>query len=537
LVRAGPPAKAIVPLSSAIRLNPHSGGAHRLLAQVFMQTGKPRDGIEQFLLSAEYDPRNPEAFYDLGQACLQQALVVADRILAASKTSPYSRRIFAENFIGAGSWGEAETQYKLALQAEPEAVDLHLAAAELYLRENKLEEARREASTATQFAPASTAAHFVQAEVEFALRDLDSALASLGRVQTLNPGFLATHPPFLDFAASGLWWSDACSKIKDQVSQGQPDAGLAFLLEACREALHQETNASVESQGAQPRVSKSPNVTAEQQNPADACLAGLCEVCQERVGLDRIRKGAQARLTVGRCFYDVRDYAGAYRQFAAAEAVDPQDPAALYWEQESARQLARTAFARLERLAPDSYLVHLLNAQTLERQKQPESAIWEYKLAIARQGGVANPHVLLAHLYWYWERYDEALPELEEALRLDPADPAANYLMGDSLVQKHQAENALPYLHQALELRPGFLNAEASLGRALSQLGRNEEAVSELMKVATADADGSIHFQLYRLYQKLGEEDKAQEALAAFKSIRAHRLPDSAMDSGISAPQ
>ena len=120
---------------------------------------------------------------------------------------------------------------------------------------------------------------------------------------------------------------------------------------------------------------------------------------------------------------------------------------------------------------------------------------------------------------------------------MDPADPAANYLVGDSWVQKHEAEKALPYLEKALRLRPGFLHAEASLGRALSQLGKYREAVSELLKVAPADADGSVHFELFQLYQKLGEKDKAEEALESFKKIRAQQLPTSASGSALGLPQ
>jgi tetratricopeptide (TPR) repeat protein len=182
-------------------------------------------------------------------------------------------------------------------------------------------------------------------------------------------------------------------------------------------------------------------------------------------------------------------------------------------------------------------MIHVLKAQTWERLNQLQLAAQEYKAAIARQSNAANLHVLLGHLYWHWERYDDALSELQEALRLDPADPAANYLVGDSWVQQHEAQKALPYLVKALHLRPGLLNAEASLGRALSQLGRYQEAVSELLKVAPADADGSIHFQLFQLYKKLGREDKAKEALESFKRIRAQRLPESASRNVVGLPR
>src|SRR6266571_3477817 len=86
-------------------------------------------------------------------------------------------------------------------------------------------------------------------------------------------------------------------------------------------------------------------------------------------------------------------------------------------------------------------------------------------------------------------------------------------------------ETASLFLPSCARARPSkasdFLNAEALLGRALAQLGRNKEAVSQLLKVAPADADGSIHFQLFKLYRKLGQEDKAKEALEAFEKIRS----------------
>ena len=531
---AGQPEKAIDCLSQAVRLGPRSGQAHRLLAQAFMEAGMTRDGLEQFLQSAELDSANPEAFYDLGEACLRYALAVADKMLGESKTSPYSRRIFAENYIGHGSLIEAETQYQLALKEEPDALDLHLALGELYLRENKPEEARTEMTQAVNLAPVSLVANYELAEADFVRRDLGSVLSSLRRVASLNSGFLASSPNFLDFIPAGPPWEEECPRVGD-LARSRADSELLFLKEACHRALDrapvlEPLTAHGPRDAGQPPATTARDSAAAALDPAQTCLAGLCGDCEERLRaeLSKPEAGLRARLKLGQCAYDVKDYAAAYRHFAAAQELDPQSSAALYWEQEAARQLAQSSFEHVEHLAPDSYLVHLLNAQTWERQNQPERAIQEYRMAIARQSDAANLRILLGRLYWYWERYDEALAELQEALRLDPADPAANYLAGDSWVQKHEAGKALPYLEKAQRLRPGFLNAEASLGRALSQLGRNQEAVSVLLKVAPADADGSIHFELFQLYQKLGQEANAKEALETFKRIRAQRLPKSA---------
>ena len=533
-LEAGEPDSAAISLAEAVRLRPTSGQIHRLLAQAFTAAGNTSSGLEQFLQGVEFAPRDAEAYFDLGQACLRHALGIADKLLAESKTSPYSRRIFAENYIGHGSLGEAENQYQLAIQSEPEALDLHLSLGELLLQENKPEQAQQEMMEAVRLAPTSLVANYALAEADFLARNLPSALATLERISQFNYAFLASNPTFLKTQNSESAWKEECSALAELSSSQQAGVAASFLKQACRRASAsgqtlRPGGSSVTEEAGKSRVRIGIGNTTKMGNSVEPCSAGLCGACEDRLraSLPTPATAVKAHLELGRCAYDVQDYSAAFRQFAAAQELAAQSPLVRYWEQEAARQLARSSFERVEQLAPDSYMVHLLNAQTFEKENQLQLAAQEYRAAIVRRNDAANLHVLLGHLYWNWERYDDALAELLVALRLDPEDAAANYLAGDCWVQEHQADKALPYLSKAVSLRPGFLNAEASLGRALSQLGRYQEAISELLKVTTADADGSIHFQLFQLYQKVGQNDQAQEALESFKKIRAQHLPQS----------
>jgi tetratricopeptide (TPR) repeat protein len=539
----GQPARAIDSLSEAVRLRPDSIPAHRLLAQAFMEAGKTREGVEHFLRSVELDSANPEAFYDLGQACLRHALGIAGRIMA-QRTSPYAHRIFAEDYLGHGSLGEAETQYQLALKEEPAALDLHLSLGELYLRENKIQEARSEIAQAVKLAPNSIVAYFDLAKADFLGRNLQSALASLEKVANSNAGFLRSNPTFLEPESARAVWKEECSLFSRLLSHSQPSLAVSFLSEECRHALEGEQvfpslvpKGSEGEEETRARIRRAP--TSTNGDSVEPCSAGLCTECGVRLeaALRTAGKAVEARIKLGHCAYDVSNFSAALRQFAAAAELAPQSFAALYWEQEAARQLARTSFEQVARLAPDSYMIDILNAQTWEKLHQLRRAEQEYKAAIARRSDAADLHVFLGHLYWNWGRYDDALSELNEALRLNPNDPAANYLVGDIWVREHEAQKALPYLDEALRLRPGFVDAEASRGRALGQLGRNQEAVAELLKVETADADGSIHFQLFQLYEKLGEKEKAEEALASFKRIRAQQFLNSASGDASALPQ
>ena len=281
----GQPARAIDSLSEAVRLRPDSGPAHRLLAQAYMEAGKNREGLEQILRGVDLDSVNPEAFYDLGQACLRHALGIAGRIMT-QKTSPYARRIFAEDYLGHGSLGEAETQYQLALKEEPEALDLHLSLGELYLREKKLQEARSEIAQALKLVPNSIVAYFDLAKADFLGRNLQSALASLEKVANSNAGFLRSNPTFLEPESARAVWEEECSLLSRLLSHSQPSLAVSFLREECKCALEgKQVLPSLGPKGSEgkeetrARIRRSPASTNG--DSVDPCSAGVCVECGE----------------------------------------------------------------------------------------------------------------------------------------------------------------------------------------------------------------------------------------------------------------
>ncbi|MEM6732890.1 MAG: hypothetical protein AAF658_15145, partial [Myxococcota bacterium] len=69
-----------------------------------------------------------------------------------------------------------------------------------------------------------------------------------------------------------------------------------------------------------------------------------------------------------------------------------------------------------------------------------------------------------------------ALEDLEEALRIDPANAWTLGLLSETLRNMGQFEEALVRGRQAVNLAPGFWRNQQSVGLALSQLGRYAEA-------------------------------------------------------------
>jgi tetratricopeptide (TPR) repeat protein len=526
-LRAGQAGRAIESLTKAVRINPGNKAARCALGQAFINGGQPVESIEQFQKCVEFDSGDIQSQYNLGQAYLRLALTTADRLLEGNDTSSYARRIFAENYIGRSDFAEAETQYQLALQTEPEARDLRLALGDLYLRMGKPARAREEFQKILDGVPSSLAARRRLAEVDFLQGDFASALTQLRFVVGLNPGFLRLRADFPQLSPPGLSLDDLCSRFSKFASTAPEDPALAFLQNACRRNLSRKIlSPGTVSSSDQPPLASVPQGDEQGLTARELCWAGLCEACGDRLRGTLAGRSPDTEVLseVGQCDYNAGDYESAFGHFLEAQERNPRDLESLYWLQESARRLAAQCFERVKQIHPDSYLVHLLNARSWEEQQQPGRAMQEYRAAIARRPDAVNVRVLLGHLQWKWQEYDDALPQLNEALRLDPTDPIANYLVGDIWVQEHHPEKALPYLNKAISLQPSFLNAKASHARALSQLGRVQEALGELQAVASADQDGSIHYQLYQICLKLGRNAEAQAALAVSEKIRSqHR--------------
>jgi len=526
-LQKGQAQQAVELLSEAAKLKPNDRTVHCSLGRAFADSGQLTEAIEQFQKCVKLDPGDAQAHYSLGQAYLQFALSATAEILKSAGTSPYARRIFAENYIAKNDFAEAEGQYRLALEADPGALDLYLALADVYLKMGQPVRAEEQAQRALRRFPFSLAGHYELGRAALVKGSIPSALDEFRWIAQFNPLSLQVLTRLPGFVTAGLSGSNGCTSLEEFAVTHPQELALGFMEKLCGIVIRPET-ASSSARESESESGSRPLETAGAKgttlNENESCWVGLCDACAHGSMVSSTgMAGLTPRLELGRCFYEMAQYQPAYQSFLQARRLDPNSLESTYWLQACSRKLAAKSFERLSELDPDSYLVHLLNAQTFEEQGNRALAIKEYEAAIARRPDDVSVRVRFAHLQWKWLEYDQAAEQLTEALRLEPSDLLANYLLGDIWVEKHEAEKGLPYLEKALAIRPGFLNAEASLGRALAQLGRYQEAARELEAVASADQDGAIHYQLQQVYLKLGRPGAAKAALAAAEKIRSEQ--------------
>jgi adenylate cyclase len=117
-------------------------------------------------------------------------------------------------------------------------------------------------------------------------------------------------------------------------------------------------------------------------------------------------------------------------------------------------------------------------------------------------------------LLWSRRRHDEAFREAERAIALDPNDPAAHVMLGVIRHYSGRSDEALPNFDRSLTLDPFYLDSVLHFrAQALYALGRYEEAATVLKhRVAlNANTDAS-RVLLAACYGQLGRVDEAREA-------------------------
>lgn len=193
-------------------------------------------------------------------------------------------------------------------------------------------------------------------------------------------------------------------------------------------------------------------------------------------------------------------------------------PETFFWQAKAAGELAFQAFFRLGQLPP-SVELHRFRAEVARNQNQPLESVKEWKAALALAPNDARLQQELATSLFMAGDYRAALEQAEATLKMAGPSAKLNFVAGDSLVRLEEPERGVPYLRAAVKADPELLAAKASLGLALSRLGQTTEAIPLLEKALELDDDGSLHYQLARAYQAVGNQEKARASMGRYQEI------------------
>ncbi|HXI38547.1 MAG TPA: tetratricopeptide repeat protein [Bryobacteraceae bacterium] len=144
LLALGRVKEAVMELEAAVKIDPREPSARLELAQAYNRAGNLTGAIEQFRQLRLQAPRNPEYAYRLGRAYMKLSASCIDEINRVAPDSARVYQILAENRMAQGSTGEAVRAYLKAAAADPRLPGIHLALAQIYVKEGNPGEARGE---------------------------------------------------------------------------------------------------------------------------------------------------------------------------------------------------------------------------------------------------------------------------------------------------------------------------------------------------------------------------------------------------------
>lgn len=234
---------------------------------------------------------------------------------------------------------------------------------------------------------------------------------------------------------------------------------------------------------------------------------------------------AKAFMWLGVCRLAEDNPQGAIAALDKAYAIDPNDVDVLYHRGRAYFLVANASYAAMFQLNRDSVRVHQVLAEAYAQATRNQQAIAELEMAVKiapRQPGL---HEELADQYWVVGDLEKATAAYHEELTIDPYATSSMYKLGSLLVLSQNPAEGVGLLRDALHADPSLNDAHYYLGVGLEATDQPTDAISEFNQAISADPKNdraiSAYFRLAQVYRKLHENDEAQAAMQSFLQLRA----------------
>lgn len=505
-------------LENAVRLNPKDVQAQRGLGEDYAELGLGTRAIDADLKAIELKPNDGSLWVDVGMAYLEQVQDDARMMSSTYAHSAYSDMRAAEIFAEEGKLVQAASAWKAVIASPGSPPCAHAGFGIILLRRQMIPEAREQFRLET-----ATNSHCGLARLGSAVADLaeghtNAGLTELDAMVTADHRFVHFNLPLF----RGAMKADQVKSIGDirHAQSGFTDLQLETA------ALVQNAFLSDDSRETIAFAEERPSIGTHQSGAANIKRlyeSGQYYACDQALksSLPTIRT-AEGQILAACSFY-----AGDFETTSRAAERLKSNPGTiiqgLYWESKADEELAVGALTHARQIDPNSARMHILTGDMFRQKRRWSDAEAEYRKAIALDPKGRTARLNLAIILFTELQTDEALALDKSLLDERPGDPEANLLAGEIFVQQNKFSQAEPYLIRCKDLKTELVpRLHALRGRVYAETGRTEDAIAEYKLALRADADGSLHYQIGRLYQKIGNRASAEEAFRDSQRLMAH---------------
>lgn len=185
---------------------------------------------------------------------------------------------------------------------------------------------------------------------------------------------------------------------------------------------------------------------------------------------------------------------------------------------------ARASFASLFATPPDSAATHLMLAKMMVREHLEDQAIPEIQKAVELDPRLPMAHFLLGEIYLYQQTPPRALDEFQKELALNSTVWLVYWRLGDALVRLERYDEAEKVLKQSIWLNETFTGSYLLLGEIQLKKGDTELAVGFLNRALKLDPQNYYaHYSLGRAYQQMGRTEDANRQFEITRTLRAEK--------------
>jgi tetratricopeptide (TPR) repeat protein len=511
LAKGGELAGAVEAFQKALALEPNSLAAHMNLGVALREKGDAEGALAHIRRVATANPSNANVQYELGQT-LRQSGDLAGAISAFEKALQIDPELREGYYaLGVAlKQQSASTRKPSPVPASP-ADDLYKRGQEAAAR-GDLDAARQQLTEALGLDEGDAEAHSLLGFVLGQQGDLTSALIHLQRAVALRPDSAEAHYNLgvaLWYSGSK---DRAINELRESVRlDPAAGASHAFLGTAVREtgdlqsarlslqraiALLPPTPAIYVDLGivylragdldkALGQLEAGLNAPAESlpKPDWDAAIADLRKVLATHS--DQAQAHNVLGLLLGRKGAGSNEVAAEFREAVRLrpDFAEAQNNLGLVLTQSDQDEGALAAFREAIRLRPNYAEAHA-NLGAALIPTDGEQAIRELEKAVALEPSSVKAQFNLASAYGASPKYGPAkeIELLRKVIALAPSFERAHLALGKALLQDGKASEAIPELQEASRLDPQSGEARYQLGLALVRAGRKDEGTVELQK-------------------------------------------------------
>jgi tetratricopeptide (TPR) repeat protein len=189
--------------------------------------------------------------------------------------------------------------------------------------------------------------------------------------------------------------------------------------------------------------------------------------------------------------------------------------------------LSKETYEAMYKLAPDSWRIHQVLAQSFAEADRPQDAISECNKALELRPNEPGLHQQLGDVYWSQNDLAKAKDEFEAETRIDPYNTDVKFKLAVVSLERSETDVARQLLTEVLRAQPSFAGAHYQLGRIEAQLQNDDKAVTEF-RAAIRDAgeapDTEIvkqsYYGLALAYRRLQRIEEASAAMNSFTQLK-----------------